>query len=52
MNELIQKLLDIGGCDAETDWARGYDDGVNAAVDVVEEYFERLTLNQNQEEAE
>lgn len=49
MSKLIQKILDIGGCDAETEWGQGYDDGVNAAVNVVEEYFEQSTLNQNQE---
>ena len=46
---LIQKLLDIGGCGAETEWARGYDDGVNAAIDVVERYFDQPTLNENQQ---
>ncbi|HHX0206248.1 TPA: DUF1642 domain-containing protein [Enterococcus faecalis] len=34
---LIQKLFDIGGCEAEDEWARGYDDGVNAAIEVVKE---------------
>ena len=34
---LIQALYDIGGCDAEDEWARGYDDGVNAAIEVVKE---------------
>lgn len=34
---LIQKLFDIGGCDAEDEWSRGYDDGVNAAIEVVKE---------------
>ena len=47
--QLIQKLLDIGGCSAETEWARGYDDGVNAAIDVVERYFDQPTLNDNQQ---
>lgn len=49
MSELIQKLLDIGGCDGETEWARGYDDGVNAAINVVEEYLDQSTLNENQQ---
>lgn len=35
--DLIQALYDIGGCDAEDEWARGYDDGVNAAIEVVKE---------------
>lgn len=35
---LIQALYDIGGCDAEDEWSRGYDDGVNAAIKVVQEY--------------
>lgn len=47
--QLIQKLLDIGGCDADTEWAKGYDDGVNAAIDEVERYFEQPTLNENQQ---
>lgn len=47
--QLIQKLLDIGGCDAETEWAKGYDDGVNAAIDIVEKYFDQPQLNENQQ---
>ncbi|MDM3979211.1 DUF3850 domain-containing protein [Enterococcus faecalis] len=35
--DLIQALYDIGGCDAEDEWSRGYDDGVNAAIDVIKE---------------
>lgn len=35
--DLIQALYDIGGCEAEDEWARGYDDGVNAAIEVVKE---------------
>ncbi|EGO8268993.1 DUF1642 domain-containing protein [Enterococcus faecalis] len=35
--DLIQALYDIGGCDAEDEWSRGYDDGVNAAIEVVNE---------------
>ena len=46
--QLIQKLLDIGGCGAETEWAQGYDDGVNAAIDEVERYFKQPSLNENQ----
>ncbi|WP_445448895.1 DUF1642 domain-containing protein [Enterococcus faecalis] len=34
---LIQALYDIGGCEAEDEWARGYDDGVNASIEVVKE---------------
>lgn len=37
--QLIQKLLDIGGCGAETEWGKGYDDGVDARIEVVEDYF-------------
>lgn len=47
--ELVQRLMDIGGCGAETEWAQGYDDGVNAAIDEVERYFEQPTLNENQQ---
>lgn len=36
-DDLIQALYDIGGCEAEDEWARGYDDGVNAAIDVIKE---------------
>lgn len=39
MNELVQRLMDIGGCEAEEEWARGFDDGVDASIDVVEDYF-------------
>ena len=35
--DLIQALYDIGGCDAEDVWSRGYDDVVNAAIEVVKE---------------
>lgn len=35
--DLIQALYDIGGCEAEDEWSRGYDDGVNAAIEVVKE---------------
>ncbi|EGO8385922.1 DUF1642 domain-containing protein [Enterococcus faecalis] len=35
--DLIQALYDIGGCEAEDEWTRGYDDGVNAAIEVVKE---------------
>ncbi|NSU72640.1 DUF1642 domain-containing protein [Enterococcus faecalis] len=35
--DLIQALYDIGGCDAEDEWARGYDEGVNAAIEVIKE---------------
>ena len=35
--DLIQALYDIGGSDAEDEWARGYDDGVNASIEVVKE---------------
>lgn len=35
--DLIQALYDIGGGDAEDEWARGYDDGVNAAIEVIKE---------------
>lgn len=35
--DLIQALYDIGGCEAEDEWARGYGDGVNAAIDVIKE---------------
>lgn len=49
MSDLIQKLLDIGGCDAETEWAKGYDDGVNAAINVVEEYSKQPQFDKNQQ---
>lgn len=35
--DLIQALYNIGGCEAEDEWSRGYDDGVNAAIEVVKE---------------
>lgn len=36
--DLIQALYDIGGCEAEDEWARGYDEGVNAAIEVIKEH--------------
>ena len=47
--EIVQRLLDIGGCEAETEWAKGYDEGVNNAINVVEEYFKQPQLNENQQ---
>lgn len=35
--DLIQALYDIGGCDAEDEWSKGYDDGVNASIEVIKE---------------
>ncbi|EGO5058308.1 DUF1642 domain-containing protein [Enterococcus faecalis] len=36
---LIQKLFDIGGnSDVRDEWSRGYENGVNAAIKVVQEY--------------
>ncbi|HAP5355197.1 DUF3850 domain-containing protein [Enterococcus faecalis] len=35
--DLIQALYDIGGCEAEDEWARGYDEGVNAAIEIAKE---------------
>ena len=35
--DLIQALYDIGGCEAEDEWSRGYDDGVNAAIEFIKE---------------
>lgn len=36
---LIQKLFDIGGNgDVRDEWSRGYENGVNAAIKVVQEY--------------
>ncbi|HHD1603673.1 TPA: DUF1642 domain-containing protein [Enterococcus faecalis] len=35
--DLIQALYDIGGCEAEDEWTRGYDDGANAAIEVIKE---------------
>ena len=35
--DLIQALYDIGGCEAEDEWARGYDEGINAAIEFIKE---------------
>ena len=36
---LIQKLFDIGGNgDVRDEWSRGYENGLNAAIKVVQEY--------------
>ena len=38
--EIVQRLLDIGGCGAkEETWGKGFDDGVDACIEVVEDYF-------------
>lgn len=38
--ELVQRLMDIGGCEAaEGTWEKGYDDGVDVSINVVEHYF-------------
>ena len=38
--ELVRRLMDIGGCGAaEGTWGKGYDDGVDASINVVEHYF-------------
>ena len=45
--ELVQRLLDIGGCEAEEEtWEKGYDDGVDASIDVVEDYFKHCNLDE------
>ena len=48
--ELVQRLMDIGGCGAEEEWARGFDDGVDASIDVVEDYFNHCKLDEPQAE--
>ncbi|MEA4830092.1 MAG: hypothetical protein VB121_08935 [Enterococcus thailandicus] len=36
--ELIEKLHEVGGCGAGPEtWARGYDDGISVAIDIVEQ---------------
>lgn len=34
---LYSKLHSIGGCDAKDEWAKGYDDGVSAAIDCLQD---------------
>lgn len=31
-------FYDIGGCEVEDEWVRGYDDGVNVVIDVIKEF--------------
>lgn len=39
--ELIEKLHGVGGCGADPEtWARGYDDGISVAIDIVEQLDE------------
>ena len=44
--ELVQRLMDIGGCEAETEWAKCFDDGVDACIDIVEDYFNHCKLDE------
>lgn len=48
---LIEKLIEIGdNCqDDDWEWAKGYDDGIKAAINIVEEFFKESKLNPNQE---
>jgi hypothetical protein len=49
--ELVQRLMDTcGGCGAETEWGKGFDDGVDASIDVVEDYFNRCKIDEPQAE--
>lgn len=34
---IYSKLHSIGGCDAKDEWAKGYDDGVSAAIDCLQD---------------
>ncbi|MDA3973272.1 DUF1642 domain-containing protein [Enterococcus thailandicus] len=39
--ELIERLHEAGGCGADSEtWARGYDDGISVAIDIVEQLDE------------
>lgn len=39
--ELIERLHEAGGCGAASEtWARGYDDGISVAIDIVEQLDE------------
>lgn len=39
--ELIERLHEAGGCGADSEtWARGYDDGISVAIDMVEQLDE------------
>lgn len=45
--ELVQRLMDIGGCGAaEETWEKGFDDGVDASIDVAEDYFNYCKINE------
>lgn len=45
--ELVQRLLDIGGCEAEEEtWEKGFDDGVDACIDIVEDYFNHCKIDE------
>ncbi|GEM_PF-1385837 len=46
--ELVQRLMDIGGCGTkEGTWERGYDDdGVDACIEVVEDYFKHCKTDE------
>lgn len=49
---LIEQLIEIGDNfqDDDWEWAKGYDDGIKAAINIVEEFFKESKLNPNQEQ--
>jgi len=38
--ELIEELTNIGGCDAEDEWSKGYDSGVSSALELANQLDE------------
>ena len=37
IKEIILAIHEIGGCDAKDDYTKGYDDGITAALNKIEE---------------
>ena len=35
-DEILQRLNEIGGCDATDEWAKGYDSAIDAAISIIE----------------
>lgn len=35
-DEILQRLIEIGGCDAKDEWAKGYDSAIDAAISIIE----------------
>lgn len=44
LNRLYDYLNSIGGCDADDDWSRGWDDAINTIISQVEDWKEEPVM--------